>query len=112
MIGASFPPVTQLPGDPHDTDTAAFRALAAVPGTEIALPQVPFFSLTTSGPKAASVLALPEYPAAAQLPAEAHETDAKVVVPKAADPGTWIAVPQEPWFSLTTNAWGAPPAPR
>jgi hypothetical protein len=45
---------------------------------------------------------LPENPAAAQLPAEAHETDATVATPKAADPGTSIAVPQEPFFSLTT----------
>jgi hypothetical protein len=50
---------------------------------------------------------LPENPAAAQLPAEAHETDATVATPKAADPGTSIAVPHEPFFSLTKNASGA-----
>jgi hypothetical protein len=96
-----------LPADAHDTDPAAFRPLAVVPGTAVALPQVPFFSLATSGPEDASLVILPENPAAAQLPAETHETDPKVAGSN--PPGTSIAVPHEPLFSLTTNASGVRP---
>ena len=47
------PPALQLPADAHDTEvTLAFPPVlrAAVPGTSLAVPQVPFTSLTTNGP--------------------------------------------------------------
>jgi hypothetical protein len=42
------------------------------------------------------------------LPADPHDTAPTVEPPLAplspATPGTWIALPHEPFFSLTTNA--------
>jgi hypothetical protein len=50
-------------------------------------------------------------PPAAQLPADAHDTDQIIApVPGAAMPGTWVAVRHLPFTSLTTNGCCAPEA--
>src|SRR5690349_8375541 len=50
----------------------------------------------------------PYSPPALQLPADAHDTEARSAPPpllSAAVPGTLMAVPQVPLAWLTTNAW-------
>ena len=78
----------------------------AVPGTSMALPQMPFVSLATKAwewPEPSMYV-----PPAAQLPAVAHETDCTFAVPpvlRIAVPGTLIALPQVPLVWSMTNAW-------
>src|ERR1700691_2428605 len=101
------PAAAQLPAEAHETDATVATPNAADPGTSIAVPHEPFFSLT----KNASGALAREVPATAQLPAEAQDTEptpADMLVFNAADPGTSIALPQEPFFSLTTNACSSP----
>src|SRR5262249_60863134 len=103
------PPPLQLPGAPPDPEkTAASPAAFKIPdpGTLIALPQVPFVSLTTNTwPRAEPS---PYLPTAAQLPAVAHDTEEVLAFPplfKAPRAGTSIAWPQEPFVLPTTNPW-------
>jgi hypothetical protein len=77
-----------------------------MPGTLIAVSQVPLTSLTTNTPSGPRLCA--NGPPALQLPGELQDTDSVSVpppVPSGAVPGIWMAVPQWPSVSLTTNAW-------
>src|SRR5215469_15007929 len=90
----------------------------ARPGTLIAVPQVPLTSLTTNALTEPRLCE--NWPLALQLPGVAQDTDpvsAPPPEPGCLVPGTWMAVPQVPLVSVTTNAWSwkdrsvyAPPA--
>src|SRR5690242_2725972 len=70
---------------------------AAVPGSSLAVPQVPFRSPATNACSRPEPSAYP--PPAAQLPADAHDTELATAPPpalRAAVPGTSCAVPQVP----------------
>src|SRR5215472_30784 len=109
---AYSPPAPQLPADAHDTEAIpAFPPWlrAAVPGTSMALPQVPLTWLTTNAWMRAEVCAYS--PPAPQLPADAHDTVVISANPpwlRAAVPGTSMALPQVPLTWLTTNACARP----
>ncbi len=100
-----------MPADPHDTETIHAPPLLriAVPGTSMALRQVPFTWLTTN---AWPLQELSTYcPPALQLPADAHDTemtDASPCTLRAAVPGTSMAVRQVPFTWLSTNTWVCP----
>ena len=72
------PPALQLPAEAHDTDWTVREfppgLRAAVPGTSMAVCQVPFTSLTTKRHAASDELSVYD-PPALQLPAEAHDTE-------------------------------------
>src|SRR5262252_8350097 len=71
------PTALQLPADAHDTEPVPDPE--AVPGTAMAVPQVPLTWLTTN---AAVLRELSRYcPPALQLPAEAHDTEVMKAVP-------------------------------
>ena len=79
-----------------------------MPGTSSALPHVPAASSTTNAwwPELSLYV-----PAAAQLPADAHESEVTEASPPTlseAVPGTFLALPQVPAVSSTTNAWVRP----
>ncbi len=77
------------------------------PGTAIAVPHLPFTSLTTNACRAR--VPFVAYPPAAQLPAEAHDTEwTSAYPPRFSDPkpGTSIAVRQVP-ARATAPATGA-----
>src|SRR6266702_661955 len=99
------PPATQFPAGAHDTElTMAYPSLfrASRPGTLIAWPQAPLLSLTTNPWNSLWSY----HPPASQLPGDAHDTELTFAVPlmfSAPRPGTSIARPQRPFFSLTTN---------
>src|SRR5215467_13200951 len=87
---------TQLRAEAHDTDWTAW--IGSVPGTVVSLPQTPFFSLASHVPTSS-------FPPAAQLPAEAHDTEERCSSRDTAfRPGMDIGLPQSPFFSLTRNA--------
>src|SRR5258708_873509 len=67
------PPALQLPAEAHDTDATPASTTLPRPRTLLALPQVPFRSLTTNAcaPPATSRKA----PPAVQSPSEGHEID-------------------------------------
>src|SRR5947209_19017034 len=76
-----------------------------MPGTSIAVPQVPFVSSTTNAcerPEPPSLYS----PPAVQLPSPAHEIELMSPVPplsRAPIPGIECAVPQAPFVSSTRN---------
>src|SRR5215468_4239579 len=75
-LSVYHPPALQLPAEAHDTEVTVPKMCpvrAVMPGALMALSQVPFTSLTTSGWLSDP---LPMYhPPALQLPAEAHDTE-------------------------------------
>src|SRR6266851_1528696 len=96
----------QLPAGAHDIALIAASPpwlRAVMPGTSMAVRQIPFTSLTTNGWESDP---LPMYhPPALQLPAEAHDTElTPTLSPKlrAAVPGISMASCQVPFTSLTT----------
>src|SRR5689334_8478813 len=95
-----LPPAAPLPATAHDTHMTAAAPpwlRAAVPGSSLAVPQVPFRSPATNACSRPEPSAYP--PPAAQLPADAHDTELATAPPpalRAAVPGTSCAVPQVP----------------
>src|SRR5215471_13578569 len=93
-LSVYHPPAAQLPAEAHDTEytcAAAPWLRAAVPGTSMAACQVPFTSLATNAWKCPELSMY--HPPAAQLPAEAHDTEPTCAPPwpRAAVPGTSLA---------------------
>src|SRR6476619_4994355 len=91
------PAATQSPTPPHETeDTPPSHTSSAVP-------HVLLFSDTTNALP-------PDQPPAAQLPGLGHETEPTTELPppppRAAKPGTSIALSHTPPFSETRNACG------
>ena len=89
----------------------------------MALAQWPFFSLTTNAWQFCGLLLPCSHwlepraysPPAAQLPADAHDTDKTLAVPpplRAAVPGTSMAWPHRPFRSAATNPSSVNDAPR
>src|SRR5215471_6099370 len=107
-LSVQNPPALQLPARAHDTELIwAYPPWlrATLPGTSMAVPQVPFTLLTTNA------CGMPELssstPPALHLPGEAHDTERVVVKGKfglsLAVPGTCSAVPHVP----PGTAWAA-----
>lgn len=105
------PAALRLPADGQDTMFWANPPVlrAAVPGTSCALRHLPCTWLATNSWVCRH---RSRYcPAAAQLPASAHDTYSIAAFPpvfSAAVAGTGVAAPRLPFCSVTANAWSWP----
>src|SRR5580698_2124252 len=103
-----MPPATQLPADGQESAvTWASPPVFSVPVPRAfpALPQLPFFCVA----RKAWLWPFPSRyrPPAAQLPAAPQDRTSRLALPPAliaARPGSWMALPQCPFFSVTAKA--------
>ena len=108
--GRTCPPAAQLPVDGHDRDKIV--SSPTLPGSNRGVPQVPLVSLTTNAGKAAVCVPKIDFgpytsPAAAQLPADGHDTDttgASGPLLRIVEPGQVTAVSQTPVAAVITSA--------
>jgi hypothetical protein len=102
------PNAPQSPGDGQDTPLILIRSAGrlAVPGIVSHLRHLPSVSLT------ANTKLFAKLPTAVQLPADGHDIDASPLdtLSKRAVPGSCLAVPHTPFFSLTVNSPAEIPA--
>src|SRR5207248_7295571 len=94
------PPALQLPAEVHDIEESLDRPpwlSAVMPGTSLALAQVPLLSVRMYAWTGASTA----YPTALQLPDEGHDSDVMVA---SSVPGALLPAPQVPFAWLSTNA--------
>jgi len=104
----NVPPALQFPADAQDIEStpAPLWLNDGGPDSSTALPHTPFFWSTTKAPEIVVEYATGKMPPALQLPAEGQEIDVMKPPPPAsrrAEPGTSMARPQVPFFSLTTK---------